>query len=215
MPAAPRSPVPGAVSILRPQGEGAQVAGGGGGVGPAVPAGLPRRPGGARQQLLALPGGAESGARLGPPPHPGRDPGALSRGSRRVPGDTERRREGRGARLCQRSPSGGTGHAAPAPLCPRVRAGRQRDLSRGRSPPGAGARTGAGSAPRPADRDAGCAGSRSREEQWPCGSQAASPAHPGLPSGMLDLRPCRRPRPPSLPACGAPPLWDCTEAWEG
>lgn len=101
-------------------------AGGGGAGSRAVVAGsvppplrAPRvAPGGSRQQLLALPGGPARGARLWSPPQPGRDPERVSRGSPRLPGDTERRREGRGARLCERSPSGGCGHGAPAPLWP-------------------------------------------------------------------------------------------------
>lgn len=160
----------------------------------------PAAPGGSRHQLLALPGSPARGARLGPPPHPGRDPEAVSRGSRRVPGDTERRREGRRARLCERSPSGGReGHGAPAPLWP---GSQSREAAR----PFKGAKLpereraqarGARPAPRTGTRDA--------RGPVPGKNNGRAEVRPllqptrGFPPGcvcLLDLRPCRRPRPP-------------------
>lgn len=116
-------------------------------------------------------------------------PAAILSGCPGAPCDSLRTRKGGGrggVRGCvSEAPREAAGSVLPPRCGPAVRAAKQRDLSKERSPPGAGARKGAGSAPRPADRDAGYAASRSPKEQWPCGSQAASPAHPRLPSGML------------------------------
>nr|XP_041569943.1 translation initiation factor IF-2-like [Taeniopygia guttata] len=166
---------------------------------PPSPRGSPRRPG-RRPARSSLRGGPTRGARLWAPLHPGpilrRRPGApcASLGTRNGGGRG-------GVRACvSGAPQEGEGSVL-LPRCgPGIRAAKQRDLSKERSPPGAGARKSAGSPPRPADRDAGYAASRSRKEQWPCGSQAASPAHPGLPSGMrLPARP-----PPSQAAASSP-----------
>lgn len=177
----------------------------------------PAAPGGSRHQLLALPGGPARGARLGPPPHPGRDPEAVSRGSRRVPGDTERRREGRRARLCERSPSGGRGTVL-LPRCgPGVRAAKQRDLSKERSSrSGSAHRRGEPAPPRGPGRGMRGVPFPGRTMAVRKSGRFSSP--PG--ASLRDAFACSTYALaggrvlPSPPACGAAPLWDCTEAWE-